>query len=738
MAYSPIAFIAPNYSDYGTYWLKAYLPGSTTPKLLAIELTAATTFAKLQLNVDGFFKSTGGALITPYVEGPYDAYLFQTEAEADANNTAGAIRLADNITPLTDALLRSQLAAGTVDVNLINDLTHAYEFSTVASYVSFSSIFPVGKVIHLLDRAATFIVITGTGTATGNKIIASSLFSQSIELEVNDTANALQFGAAVDGITDSSLVYAEMFSSGARTIVFPKATYRGKISQSSLAGVDIIFEEGATLQSFTTDQVVAISSSSSVTLSGGEFTTAQRVSRPIAITSCTKTTVTNAKVSFATKSAYSGSAIYSNAGIYLENCSRCIVQNNELFNIEGFGVACVGTGEGNEIKQNYIHDNLGGILNNGDSNNHNKFVENDIGFNNVSGGSGNDGILINATSIALASSGHLVTHNRIYNSGEHGMYAQCGNSIISNNTVYANAECGIKVAKCRNTSVLDNICHSNQSNLQVQSGFENVLVQGNNCKGAVLFDLGFTWNTALDAFGGRNVKVIGNYFHSEDPPNWSITADGTEGIHIEGNSCKKGLIYTGNATPVGYSNVTIRDNEFLTGVIRVVKSQGALISGNVAQSLHFNDSNSNGILNDNIFTALTVDTRKDLQVEAFKSICGNKITSTDPSGAPNFELFNGQEAVVDRVRICNNEIKTSGAIIFNINTAGGITNSVISNNTFDAGGGNTIGITTNANINAIIGNVGLIGTITTTNSTAIGNTGGTTFSGAGSSFANNL
>ncbi len=149
MAYSPIAFIAPNYSDYGTYWLKAYLPGSTTPKLLAIELTAATTFAKLQLNVDGFFKSAGGALITPYVEGAYDAYLFQTEAEADANNTAGAIRLADNITPLADAQLRTDLAAGTVDVNLDSDLSLPYVFDTVQDMKTSNLSFTIKKALEV-------------------------------------------------------------------------------------------------------------------------------------------------------------------------------------------------------------------------------------------------------------------------------------------------------------------------------------------------------------------------------------------------------------------------------------------------------------------------------------------------------------------------------------------------------------------------------------------------------------
>jgi hypothetical protein len=150
MAFSPIAFIAPNYSDYGTYWLKAYLPGSTTPKPLAIDLAATTTFAKLQLNVDGFFKSAGGALITPYVDGAYDAYLFETEAEADTNNTAGAIRLADNILPLADEQLRSDLADGTVDAFKTVSKYSSVKFNNSTDMVN--AVLNVGEVVDIKER----------------------------------------------------------------------------------------------------------------------------------------------------------------------------------------------------------------------------------------------------------------------------------------------------------------------------------------------------------------------------------------------------------------------------------------------------------------------------------------------------------------------------------------------------------------------------------------------------------
>ena len=54
MAYSPVAFIAPNYRDYKNYWLKAYEQGTTTPKVMALDDQGAVTVAKLQINQDGF------------------------------------------------------------------------------------------------------------------------------------------------------------------------------------------------------------------------------------------------------------------------------------------------------------------------------------------------------------------------------------------------------------------------------------------------------------------------------------------------------------------------------------------------------------------------------------------------------------------------------------------------------------------------------------------------------------
>jgi len=187
MAFSPISFIASNYRDYKNDWLKAYEPGTTTPKIMAIDTTGTPTVSKFELNTDGFIKSAGGALVIPFIDGAYDLWLFPTEAEADASDTSNAIRLADNIT--------GSFTESGFDLSLINDLSQAYDFSTVAEYKAFATKFPISKKISLADRSASFTVISGTASATGNGTIASNEVDQSISIIKTSPINAVGYGA---------------------------------------------------------------------------------------------------------------------------------------------------------------------------------------------------------------------------------------------------------------------------------------------------------------------------------------------------------------------------------------------------------------------------------------------------------------------------------------------------------------------------------------------------------------
>ena len=116
----------------------------------------------------------------------------------------------------------------------------------------------------------------------------------------------------------------------------------------------------------------------------------------------------------------------------------------------------------------------------------------------------------------------------------------------------------------------------------------------------------------------------------------------------------------------------------------------------------------------------------------------------------------GQDADTIGIRICDNDITTAGAIIFNVNGSGiTMDDSVICNNLFDDGAGGTavsivgINCVINGNVDltgdqtltdcVINGNANMPGTYTLTNCIATSNTGGGTFNeGASGVVANNI
>ena len=159
MALIPIAFIAPNYRDFSAYWLKAYQPGTTTPKSMALDSAGVVTVAKLELNIDGFLESAGGALVIPYIDGAYDAWLFPTEADADANITVDAIQVADDIIGPSDS------GGGGGDVSVFNTvadmISTALTADTVVSTGGYTSIGDGGGARYEILDPGDYIGTTG-------------------------------------------------------------------------------------------------------------------------------------------------------------------------------------------------------------------------------------------------------------------------------------------------------------------------------------------------------------------------------------------------------------------------------------------------------------------------------------------------------------------------------------------------------------------------------------------------
>jgi len=171
--------------------------------VLALDSAGAVIVAKLQLNTDGFLVSAGDSLVIPYIDNSYDLWLFPTEAEADANDTSSAERVADDITgvnglaisavesmeTLNDAVVSASILEG-MAIN-IKERTAGNGGGAMWDVVLASSVTP-----------NTFNIVS----CTGNTDLALVLRMQ------NKTVYAEQLGAIADGVFDNQLVHLHIIS----------------------------------------------------------------------------------------------------------------------------------------------------------------------------------------------------------------------------------------------------------------------------------------------------------------------------------------------------------------------------------------------------------------------------------------------------------------------------------------------------------------------------------------------
>lgn len=133
---------------------------------------------------------------------------------SDSNGVFGDIYIDGKYKVTLEDKNGSQIFGGAIvdDISsdIINDLSLPYVSDTVADYKAFATVFPVGKVVKLLDRDAEFTIISGTVTANDANIIASSTTGQSISLITGMVLHAKQWGA-IDG-SDNTAVLQEMSS----------------------------------------------------------------------------------------------------------------------------------------------------------------------------------------------------------------------------------------------------------------------------------------------------------------------------------------------------------------------------------------------------------------------------------------------------------------------------------------------------------------------------------------------
>ena len=198
MALSATSYLAPQFQSYKFYWIKFYEPGTTTVKAISIDITGTSLVAKAEINNKGFLETAGGTVFIPFVEGFYDAYLFPTEAEADANDTASAVRIADNIdaagggdsgvtalVPLTEIIT---VVPGQLIYNIVNQLLPAQgariEYASAGSSEDGELLIvdvdyivsDINQITLTISRGAGYIVVSNNIFSTSsNKYIPTSV-----------------------------------------------------------------------------------------------------------------------------------------------------------------------------------------------------------------------------------------------------------------------------------------------------------------------------------------------------------------------------------------------------------------------------------------------------------------------------------------------------------------------------------------------------------------------------------
>lgn len=155
----------------------------------------------------------GGTLATIYSDAAGTTPITQ-DGIINVSNADGEVNfyIFEGVYYFTSNGKRRDFTAG-LGGKLINDLSQAYEFATVAEYKSYPVEFPDGKTIRLNDRNANFSKITGTVTGNDDNIIASDQEDQSIVLITNKNIDSEQFSSGTVG-SEANAAIASLHKAG--------------------------------------------------------------------------------------------------------------------------------------------------------------------------------------------------------------------------------------------------------------------------------------------------------------------------------------------------------------------------------------------------------------------------------------------------------------------------------------------------------------------------------------------
>jgi hypothetical protein len=176
MAYNPIANYSTQFvvGNYGGWYLKAYAQGTTTPISIATDSAGGTLLAKAYIDpTTGFIKTaSGGTIFIPHLDAAYDLWIFPTSTEADADDTANAVQIADNMVA-PSASDRLEWGAVGVAATYLSATTFSVSGDQTATFHSSRKIKLTGgadryaRVLSSVYGSVTTVTVRGVIDSTG-------------------------------------------------------------------------------------------------------------------------------------------------------------------------------------------------------------------------------------------------------------------------------------------------------------------------------------------------------------------------------------------------------------------------------------------------------------------------------------------------------------------------------------------------------------------------------------------
>lgn len=270
------------------------------------------------------------------------------------------------------------------------------------------------------------------------------------------------------------------------------------------------------------------------------------------------------------------------------------------------------------------HNTMG--MRNAPSGRYTKITDNQFNHNNVTTVSGADGILVHRNS-----TGVVVSRNHVSDNGEHGIYFQGDNTIVSDNVVHDNYNDGIK-AGAHQTQLYQHSGHYVSHHNLISN---NVSYNNDGC--------GIYYQTPFDHITITDNQTYGNSDEGIKVVSMGQSSSYKLGSLVIDHNDTESLFITGHEyTEIRHNQVAGRLFTTATSTDATLRMLNPIISGNTCQVMSISRARNSRISNNTVTDQVTI------QDQAHAVLTGNDFTLSSSLNCTNLREF-----INNRIRFSN-------------------------------------------------------------------------------------